>query len=103
MEDLQKDAGLIQHQIQLLKGIIKWYLFPLALGMGAFVLSVEIADPAASSGFVWFYLAVTGALFGVAYWFNQRVVNQQLLPRKEAIDTLLLDLRSGDPRLEGID
>ncbi len=92
IDDLQRDANLIQQQVKLLSSVALWYLLPLGLGIGALVVSVEIASPGSNPRFLGFYVLITCATFIAVHWLNNRIASKQLRPRERSIRQLINDL-----------
>ena len=93
----------IQHQIQLLKNVFWWYLFPIALPM--LIFFVHVALMAGD----WWGLANKVIYGGLVNWgiyeWNQRAVRKNLIPRTEELYEFLdsLDQPQPDAAMVGSD
>jgi phosphoglycerol transferase MdoB-like AlkP superfamily enzyme len=96
------EASLIQvnHQIWLLKNVFWWYLLPLAIGAGIFIISlaweIPIEGRVSRSEMVGLLLGssaiICGLSFWLVYWLNQLAVRKHLEPRRQELESLLAGL-----------
>jgi hypothetical protein len=96
------EASLIQvnHQIWLLKNVFWWYLLPLAIGAGIFIISlaweIPIEGRVSRSEMVGLLLGSSAIICGLSFWFvywlNQLAVRKHLEPRRQELESLLAGL-----------
>jgi len=97
------EASLIQvnHQIWLLKNVFWWYLLPLAIGTGIFVIglawNIPMEGRMSRMELVCFLFGsaaiICGFSFWFVYWLNQCAVRKSLEPRRQELETLLASLQ----------
>jgi len=85
-----------EDQIWLLRNVVWWYLLPFAVPIMIFF--AHAAWDSRSSG-VWesiaFFLVLTGfvtALYVFIYWLNQAAVRKDLIPKRDALQSVLSSL-----------
>ena len=91
----------VNHQIRLLKNIFWWYLLPLAIGVGVWIINVsweippqgrlsrvELAGLLLGSSVI-----ICGLTFWLVFWLNQFAVRNDLEPRRKELETLLASLK----------
>ena len=91
------EASLIQvnHQIWLLKNIFWWYLLPILVGLGVFIVSLIWKlrhDGPFGIIFLAGYALFCGLFFWGTYWFNQYAMRKGLEPRRQELESLLSGL-----------
>lgn len=89
VEVLRAERARVDQQIRLLRSILWWYIAPLTAGLTLLTLGV--------SGVTWFstaYLVIVALVHWWIYVLNQRAVRNDLLPRREDLARLLLQLES---------
>ena len=96
------EASLIQvnHQIWLLKNVFWWYLLPLAIGTGIFIISLAWKIPnegrVSRVEMVCLLLGSSAIICGLSFWFvywlNQLAVRKNLEPRRQELESLLAGL-----------
>lgn len=99
---VQSSLEQVAHQIWLLKNVLWWYLLPLGVGIGVFVLGVVLDSLQHFNGkvltislvFLFSYLVFVFLLYWGIYWLNQRAVRKELIPRKQELEQLLDGLKS---------
>ena len=106
MDDLAVSLGQVEHQIWLLKNVLWWYLLPLGTAVGVVLFQAVWCAPYVSwlPGIELCLYALVFVLFLYlfvlflhrVYCLNQRVVRQDLLPRREELAKLLSELRSAN-------
>jgi len=80
----------VEHQIALLRGVLWWYLLPLAVPMLIFFLHVGWR---AGNFLPLVPLVAVGLMvFGLVYWVNQHAVRAELEPRRQELAKLLASL-----------
>lgn len=93
---VQRSLAEVEQQIWLLKNILWWYLLPPTLSITAFF--AQISWQSREGGWLTallFFVLLEGfvlALYGWIYVLNQRVVREQLLPRREELQKLRASL-----------
>ncbi|QDT30709.1 UbiA prenyltransferase family protein [Gimesia panareensis] len=93
---VQRSLAEAEEQIWLLKNILWWYLLPPTLSITAFF--AQISWQSREGGWapaLLFFVLMEGfvlALYGWIYVLNQRVVREQLLPRREELQKLRTSL-----------
>jgi hypothetical protein len=100
------EASLIQvnHQIWLLKNVFWWYLLPLAIGAGVFIISLAWEIPIEGlegrvsrgemAGFLLGSFAIIcGLSFWLVHWLNQLAVRKNLEPRRQELEAMLANLK----------
>lgn len=93
---VQRSLAEVEQQIWLLKNILWWYLLPPTLSITAFF--AQISWQSREGGWalaLLFFVLLEGfvlALYGWIYVLNQRVVREQLLPRREELQKLRTSL-----------
>lgn len=96
---LEGSLDAVRHQIWLLRNVMWWYLLPLAIGIVAFVASLQENQPARgvaeNVGLIATIMACMLVFMGV-YRANQRAVEQVLIPRWQELQKLKSSLEQ-DP------
>jgi len=101
---IESSLTQVIHQIWLLKNILWWYLLPLGGGLiiwfsscGLMVIMTKCRE--ASLGYLLEMLTCivgTILLYWGIYWWNQRAVRKELIPRKDELENLLNSLKNAD-------
>ena len=96
----------VEHQIKLLRGVLWWYLMPIAIAMMAFF--VHVAWEGRAGGW-WMAIALAmvvaigTSVLGFAYWLNQYAVRSNLVPQREELQMLLSSLKDESPGANSVD
>jgi len=97
------ETSLIQvnHQIWLLKNVIRWYLLPCAVPIALyFIVICWRVYKESHPWFAFIQLSINMLILILVFWWiyrrNQSVVKKHLIPRKEELDQLLASLQSDD-------
>jgi Na+/melibiose symporter-like transporter len=91
-EELGYQLRAVRRQYWLLRNITLWYLAPIAAGIGAFILSVQMATPKPDHGFLMFYVPFTLALLLAVRWLNHRAARKDILPRQRELEELIAEI-----------
>ncbi|MEJ0090971.1 MAG: hypothetical protein WDM80_14665 [Limisphaerales bacterium] len=91
---IQSSLAQVNHQIWLLKNIFWWYLLPIESGLGV-LIAVHLwhdrhAGLSAMAGLT-AYALFCGLTFWGVYWVNQFAVRKDLEPRRQELETLLME------------
>lgn len=92
----------VEHQIELLRNILWWYLLPMALALVAFVSQVGWKSRSGGWATVFAMMtvfAVVAVVFAVIYGVNQYAVRSELEPRRQELLTLLTSLKDETPEV----
>jgi hypothetical protein len=85
----------VNHQIWLLKNVLWWYLLPPAMALGVLISywGWQARDSGVTALVVW---VISALVIGLVYWgiyrLNQSAVRKHLEPRREELETLLVNL-----------
>ena len=93
---VETSLNQVNHQIWLLKNVLWWYLLPLAGAVGISTCGAVWRpghfDSRAALGCAIYAVIVLLVYWGV-YWLNQFAVRKFLEPRRQELETLLINLK----------
>lgn len=84
-----QEIDRIERQVGLLKSVLWWYIAPIIVGANLVMVGV------AQLGWFSVVYLILSSLFGwFVYWLNQRAVDKSLVPPRDELRALLVDLES---------
>lgn len=89
-ERIRAEIRLVRRQRRMLRGVVWWYLLPIAGAVALFATAVVMVTPPAVkpnllSSLLWFGLVYAG-FCGFVWWLNQRTIARDLQPRLQELE-----------------
>lgn len=95
-DHLRDSIANVQHELDLVRSLVWWYLGPLALSGAIVLLDVLLTAPVRPDVFILLliWVLITSAVFFAEWKMKQRAARKHLEPRLRELEEALVDLES---------